>query len=149
MIRSLHPRSSLWIAASLLAFSSSPARGQQSSAHDAHQSHAARPVLEGELAEHFKGIDLSETQIRQVIEIQRRAHHAVDSLRHSGRDHADPTLKAEIKRLMDAEHADFKALLSPAQLLVFEANLKAHHEAEARERPSPAASRPAAIRRRL
>lgn len=123
---------------------------QQSSAHDAHQSHGAAPKLEGELAEHFKGIELTEAQIRQVIDIQSRAHRTMDSLRASGRDQNDPTLKAEIKKLMDAEHAAFKALLSAAQLQVFEANMKAHHEAEARERPTatpaptaaPASQRP-------
>lgn len=116
---------------------------QQHTGHDAHQRDGAKPVLEGELAEHFKGIDLTEAQIRQVIEIQTHAHHAMDSLRHSGRDQNDPVLRAEIKKLMDAEHAAFKALLTPAQLQLFEANMKAHHEAEARERPVAATGRSA------
>jgi len=142
MIRSLASLRSFCVAASLLAFAAPSASAQQAAAHDAHQGHGAKPVLSGELAEHFKGIELTEAQTRQVIEIQRRAHHAMDSLRRSGRDQNDPALKAEIKKLMDAEHTDFKALLTPAQLQVFEANMKAHHEAEASARPAAAATRP-------
>ena len=116
---------------------------QQSTGHDAHPAAGATPVLGGELAEHFKGVELTEAQIRDVIAIQSRAHHAMDSLRRSGRDQTDPAFKAEIKKLMDDEHAAFTALLTPAQAERFKANMKAHHEAEARERPALATSLPA------
>ena len=120
---------------------------QQGAGHDAHPAPAATPgatpALSGELAEHFEGVELTEAQIRAVIAVQSRAHHAMDSLRRSGRDQNEPAFKAEIKKLMDDEHAAFRALLTVAQVQRFEANMKAHHEAEARARPAPPPIRPA------
>ncbi len=116
--------------------------------HDGdHGSHGAmREALEGDLAEHFKGIELTEAQRRQVKAIQARAHATMDSLRRAAADPNDAALKARIARVMSEEHMAFKALLTPAQAVIFEANMKAHHDAEARERPAPAAT-PAPARR--
>jgi hypothetical protein len=102
-----------------------------------HGSHGAMSqALTGDLAEHFKGIGLTEAQTRQVKEIQAKAHATMDSLRHGATDPNDAALKARIARVMREEHAAFKAVLTPAQVVIFEANMKAHHEAEAKGRPA-------------
>ena len=124
---------------------SAPALAAQ---HDGdHASHGTMmTALEGDLAEHFKGIELTPAQIQQVKAIQARAHATMDSLRRTTTNPNDTAVKAQIARVMSGEHMAFKALLTPAQAAVFEENMKAHHEAEAKERPAPAPA-PAPTRR--
>ena len=100
--------------------------------HGDHAMHPAPVALDGELAEHFKGITLTETQTRQVIEIKTRVHAAMDSLKRGTTHQNDPTLKAALARRMEQEHAAFEALLTAEQRTVFEENMRAHHAAEAR-----------------
>ncbi len=99
-------------------------------AHDAHAMHGAKPVLDAELGEHFKGIALTDEQVKQVTAIKAKHHKAMDALRKDAKDPADPKLKVEIQKHMDAEHAEFLALLTPEQKRTFMENMKDHHKAE-------------------
>jgi hypothetical protein len=104
---------------------------QQAAAHDQH----AKPTLDAELAEHFKGIPLTEAQVRQVTEIKAKHHRAMDELRKNPGGRDSVAVRAEIQKHMDAEHAEFAALLTPEQKHTFEMNMRAHH--------APAAAKPA------
>lgn len=100
--------------------------------HGDHAMHAAPVALDAELADHFKGIALTEAQTRQVIAIKTRVHAAMDSLKRAATDQNDPALKAALARHMEQEHAEFKALLTAEQRTVFDENMRAHHAAEER-----------------
>lgn len=114
-----------------LAVASPALSAQQAMSHD----HHAKPALDAELAGHFKGITLTDAQVRQVTEIKAKHHKAIDALKANpaGRDQA--ALDAEVQQHMAAEHAEFMALLTPEQKKVFEENMKGHH--------APAAAKPA------
>jgi Spy/CpxP family protein refolding chaperone len=119
--------------ATLLLALVAPAAAAQAAASSDHSSHHAQsqaPKLDAELAEHFKGITLTAEQVKQVIEIKAKHHKAMDALKKDAKDPNDPALKASLQKHMDAEHAEFKALLTPEQAKAFEANMKAHHAAE-------------------
>ncbi len=111
---------------------------QQAMSHDQHDQHA-KPALDAELAEHFKGISLTAAQVRQVTEIKAKHHKAMDALRADPAGRDSLALRVEIQKLMDSEHADFMALLTPTQKKVFEENMKGHH--------GPSAAKPAETRR--
>ena len=115
----------------LVLLSATAASAQQMSGMDHSQHMAQKPTLDAELAEHFKGITLTDAQIRQVTEIKTKHHRAIDALRANpaGRDSA--TVAAEVKQHMEAEHAEFMALLTPEQKKQFEENMRAHHPAPA------------------
>jgi hypothetical protein len=101
--------------------------------HDAHAMHAApdaKPKLDAELAGHFKGIELTDDQVKQVTEIKAKHHKAMDALRKDAKDPSDPALKVAIQKHMDAEHAEFLAMLSPEQRKVFAENMKGHHRTD-------------------
>lgn len=98
--------------------------------HAAHEQHA-KPALDAELAEHFKGIHLTDEQVRKIVESKAKHHKAMDALKKDTKDPNDAALKAALQKHMDAEHAEFKALLTPEQHKVFEENMKGHHKAEA------------------
>jgi Spy/CpxP family protein refolding chaperone len=104
---------------------------QQAMSHD----HHAKPALDAELAEHFKGITLTEAQVRQVTEIKAKHHKAIDALRANPTSSDSVALNAAVQKHMAAEHAEFMALLTPEQKKVFEENMKGHH--------GPAAAKPA------
>lgn len=95
---------------------------------DAHQHGAVK--LDAEMTDHFKGIPLTEAQVKQVMAIKTRHHDAMDALKKGAKDQDDPALKAALKKHMDAEHAEFKAMLTPEQYKKFEENMAAHHAAE-------------------
>lgn len=124
----------------LLLAIAAPALGAQETkkpaeAHDQHAQHAQHaqhgaPKLDAELAEHFKGIELSEEQVRKVTEIKAKHHKAMDALKKEAKDPNDAALKAALQKHMDAEHAEFEALLTAEQKKVFMENMKAHHKAE-------------------
>jgi Spy/CpxP family protein refolding chaperone len=118
-------------AALLLAIGATGATAQAAAASD-HGSHHAqgRPKLDAEMAEHFKGITLTDEQVQKLTEIKAKHHKAMDALKKDAKDPADPALKANLQKHMDTEHAEFKALLTPEQVKVFEENMKAHHKAE-------------------
>ncbi|MCL4212433.1 MAG: hypothetical protein KJZ74_00835 [Gemmatimonadales bacterium] len=97
---------------------------------DAHQHGAVK--LDAEMADHFKGIPLTEEQVKQVMATKTRHHDAMDALKKGAKDQDDPALKAALKQHMDAEHAEFKAMLTPEQYRKFEENMAAHHAAEAK-----------------
>ena len=123
MIRSL-------LTLSAIALLAAPTVGAQAAGQHAHQ--MAKPALDAELTEHFKGITLTEAQIKQVMEIKAKAHKSMDMIKKNAKDPNDPTVKAAVQKEMDGEHAAFKALLTPDQMKVFEENMKAHHKAEAK-----------------
>jgi uncharacterized protein (DUF1501 family) len=80
-------------------------------------------------------IALTEAQIRLVTEIKAKHHTAMDELRRAASDKDAPALKAELQKHMDAEHAEFMALLTEAQRKVFAENMKAHHAPAAGAKP--------------
>jgi Spy/CpxP family protein refolding chaperone len=104
-----------------------PAPAKDHAALDLH----AKPALDGELAEHFKGIKLTDEQVKRIVEAKAKHHKAMDALKKDAKDPNDAALKAALQKHMDAEHAEFKALLTPEQHKVFEENMKGHHKAEA------------------
>jgi Spy/CpxP family protein refolding chaperone len=104
---------------------SAPALSAQAAGHD----HHAKPALDAELSEHFKGITLTDAQVRQVTEIKAKHHKAMDALRANAAGRDSVALHAEIRKHMDAEHAEFMALLTPEQKKQFEENMKGHHGA--------------------
>jgi Spy/CpxP family protein refolding chaperone len=114
----------------LLAFTAPAISAQQAGEmdHSAHAQHAAKPKLDDELAGHFKGIDLTEAQVKQVVEIKAKHHKAMDALKKEAKDPEAPELKIALQKHMDAEHAEFLALLTPEQKRVFAENMKAHHK---------------------
>lgn len=107
---------------------------QQTMTHDQHAQHG-KPALDAELAEHFKGIALTDAQVRQVTEIKAKHHKAIDALKANPAGRDSVALAAEVQQHMAAEHAEFMALLTPEQKKVFEENMKGHH--------APAAAKPA------
>lgn len=118
-------------AALLLAIAAPALAAQQAAAdHSAHHQQAAKPKLDDELAQHFKGIDLTEAQVKQVTEIKAKHHKAMDALKKDAKDQNDPALKLALQKHMDAEHAEFLAMLTPEQKKVFMENMKGHHQAE-------------------
>ena len=114
-----------------------PALGAQSAGSASHDHPAAKPALDAELAEHFKGIALTDAQIRQVTEIKAKHHAAMEALRRGAGDQNAPALKAEVQKHMDAEHAEFMALLSEGQRKTLKANMKEHHAPAAGAKPMP------------
>lgn len=114
-----------------------PALGAQQAGGMSHDHPAAKPALDAELAEHFKGIALSDAQIRQVTEIKAKHHAAIEELRRGAADQNAPAVKAEVQKHMDAEHREFMALLTEGQRKLFEANMKEHHAPPAGAKPMP------------
>lgn len=111
----------------IIAFAAPALSAQQAGGMSHDQHHAAKPALDAELAEHFKGITLTEAQVRQVTEIKTKHHKAIEELRSAAADKESPALKAEVQKHMDAEHAEFMALLTVEQRKVFAENMKGHH----------------------
>lgn len=118
----------------ILAFAS-PALGAQQAGGMSHEHPAAKPALDAELGEHFKGIALTDVQIRQLTAIKAKHHRAMEELRHGAADQADPALKAEVQKHMDAEHDEFRSVLTEAQRKVFAENMKGHHAPTEPRRP--------------
>jgi len=92
------------------------------------------PGWSKELAEHFEGISLSAAQKAKIVAIQKDMHAKMDAAKKGGGEHA----KHQVQQLMEQEHAAFKQELTAEQYARFEANMKAHHEAEAKAK-APAA----------
>lgn len=113
----------------LLLALAAPVAGAQQGGHD---QHAAKPALDSELAGHFKGIPLTDAQVKQVTEIKAKHHKAMDALKKNAADKDSPALKIELQKHMDAEHAEFLALLTPEQKKTFMENMKSHHADEAK-----------------
>ena len=121
----------------LLAITIPVLRAQQAAAPMTHEHPmAAPPMLDAELAELFKGITLTESQIRQVTEIKARRHDAIETLQKAAPDKHDPQVKAAVQKHMDAEHGEFTALLTPEQAKTLADNMKSHHAAEGAMRPA-------------
>lgn len=120
----------------LLLALAAPALSAQGAGHSHAPAPAAAPAqLDGELAEHFKGITLTEVQVRQVMEIKKKRHEAMDRIRKDAPDPDAAAVKDALQREMDGEHAEFLALLDPAQRRRFMENLKSHHAADSTRRP--------------
>lgn len=115
----------------LLALTASAAQAQQMGGMDHSQHMMQKPALDAELAEHFKGIPLTDAQIRQVTEIKAKHHKAMEELRANPGGRDSVAVAAEVKKHMEAEHAEFMALLTPEQKKQFEENMKSHHAAPA------------------
>ncbi len=123
-----------------LAFTAPALSAQAASAPAAQPAHAAqaphaKPALDAELTEHFKGIALTEAQVRQVTEIKAKHHAAMEAIRKNPGGRDTTAVRVEVQKLMDSEHAEFMALLTPDQKRTFEMNMRGHH--------APAAAKPA------
>ncbi len=82
--------------------------------------------LSGEMADHFKGITLTPEQKAKIIEINKSRHAAMDKMSKGAKPEGAKdasAMKAAMQKEMDAEHADFKAVLTPEQYKVFVANM--------------------------
>lgn len=101
---------------------------QAAMSHD----HQAKPALDAELAEHFKGITLTDAQVRQVTEIKAKQHKLMEELQRGAAGRDSVAVRTEVQKLMESEHAQFMALLTPEQKRVFEENMQGHHPASAR-----------------
>lgn len=125
-------RAALLVAVVAVAPALSAQAAQAAKPADDHASHGqhAKPALDAELAQHFKGIELSDAQVKEVMATKAKHHKAMDALKKDAKDPNDAALKAALQKHMDAEHAEFKAMLTPAQHKVFEENMKGHHKAE-------------------
>ncbi len=117
--------------AALLLVLAAPALAAQQQAPPTHDTHAqsAKPKLDAELAEHFRGIALTDEQVQRITEIKMRHHAAMDAVKKAAKDPNDAATKAALQRHMDAEHAEFKALLSAAHAKRLEENMMMHHKA--------------------
>lgn len=114
----------------LAALATAPVALQAQMSHGDHAQHQMGAVtLDAELAEHFKGITLTDAQKAKLMEIKKKHHDAMDAIKKS-KDVKDPAVKAELKQHMDAEHAEFKAVIGDANYAIFEKNMKAHHQEE-------------------
>jgi hypothetical protein len=76
-------------------------------------------------------LNLTAEQRKAVAGIHHEAHGKMDAAKKSWTAQGksmdkDPALKAEMQRMMDAEHAAFRAALAPAQHAAYDAALKAH-----------------------
>ena len=120
----------------LLSLSASGLPAQQAGAMS-HEHPTAKSGLDAELAEHFKGIALTDMQIRQLTEIKAKHHTAMEELRRAAADSTAPALKAELQKHMAAEHDEFMSLLNEAQRKVFAENMKGHHATSARASRMP------------
>lgn len=116
----------------LVAVAAPALAAQQDKAPPAPHEHAAPAKLDAELADHFKGIALTEAQVKQVTAIKARHHGAMDALKKDAKSHDDPALKAALAQHMAAEHGEFKALLTSEQYKKFEENMSAHHAMESK-----------------
>lgn len=97
--------------------------------------HQAKPALDADLGELFKGITLTDAQMRQANEIKTKHHAAMDEIRKNPGRRDSLAVRAELQQHMDAEHADFTALLTADQRKTFGTNMRAHH--------APSAAKPA------
>jgi Spy/CpxP family protein refolding chaperone len=123
-----------FVAPALAAAQAAPAAPAARAAHDQHGQHG-KPALDAELTEHFKGIALTDAQVRQVLEIKAKHHAAMDDLRKNPGGRDSVAVHTEVQKHMAAEHAEFMAMLTPEQRKTFEENMKGHH--------APSAARPA------
>ena len=71
-----------------------------------------------------------------MTEIKARRHGAIETLQKAAADKHDPQVKAAVQKLVDAEHGEFTALLTPEQAKALADNMKSHHAAEDAMRPA-------------
>lgn len=117
------------------ALAAAPVALQAQMSHGDHAQHQmGATTLDAELAEHFKGITLTDAQKAKLMEIKKKHHDAMDAIK-KAKDAKDPAVKAELKQHMDAEHAEFKTVIGDANYAIFEANMKSHHQGESITHP--------------
>jgi membrane protein involved in colicin uptake len=106
-------------ALALLAVMASPVLAQATAAKAEAKAEAG---WSAELQQHFAGITLTGEQKAKIIASQKTHHAAIDKLNADNKDAAAAT-KAAVMAHMDAEHADFKAILSADDYKIFQANM--------------------------
>lgn len=122
------------LAAAALFAAPAMAQAPQSTNHDAHAAHAApaaQKMAEMSVPKWMEPLNLTAEQRKAVAAIHHDAHGKMDAAKKSWAAQGktadkDPALKAEMQKLMDAEHAAFRAALAPAQQSAYDAALKAH-----------------------
>jgi hypothetical protein len=107
------------------------AQAPQSSDHAAHAAPAAQKMSDMSVPKWMEPLNLTADQRKAVATIHHDAHGKMDAAKKSwaaqGKSaEKDPALKAEMQKMMDAEHAAFRAALAPAQQGPYDAALKAH-----------------------
>lgn len=89
----------------------------------------------GEVPGWMRSLDMTADQRAAIARIHHDAHAKMDAAKKqwaaAGKSaDKDPALKAEMQRMMDAEHSAFREALSPATRPAYDAALKAHLGAE-------------------
>ncbi len=93
---------------------------------------AAQPTAMGSMVPKWmRSLQLSPEQEKKIASLHHDAHSQMDAAKKSWKaagksPDTDPALKAELQRMMDAEHAAFRAALNPSQQAAYDAALKAH-----------------------
>jgi Spy/CpxP family protein refolding chaperone len=127
-------RTTLRLSALLLALAAPALGAQDHAAHEKAKAHAAKPTLDAELKQHFEGIALTDAQVAQLVAIKEKHHAAMAKMKAEAKEPADPAMQAAHAKHMEAEHAEFKAVLTAEQYARFEANMKRHHAGMAKEK---------------
>jgi pentapeptide MXKDX repeat protein len=123
------------LALSLLALPLAAQAPQKVDPHAGHGAAAAQPSPAAEVPKWMRTLDMTPAQRQEIARIHHDAHAKMDAAKKqwaaSGKSpDKDPALKAEMQKMMDAEHAAFRAALSPAAQPAYDAALKAHMGAE-------------------
>jgi hypothetical protein len=105
----------------LLAVLASPVLAQAPAAKGGAQSANIDAGWSAELEQHFAGIKLTTEQKAKIIASQQSRHAAMDKLNATDKDAL--ATKAAVHAQMDAEHADFKAILSADDYKIFQTNM--------------------------
>lgn len=122
------------VALSLLAMPLAAQAPQKADPHAGHGA-AAQPAPSAEVPKWMRTLDMTPAQRQEIARIHHDAHARMDAAKKqwaaAGKSpDTDPALKAEMQKMMDAEHAAFRATLSPASQPAYDAALKAHMGAE-------------------
>ncbi len=105
--------------------------------HSAHHTPGAVKGFEGDFAAHFKGIELSDALKAKMVALRDEWHakmHAVKEEATKAGTAESPAVTKRLDEMKAAEHAAFRALLTPAQQKQFDENMKAHHTMDAHKK---------------
>lgn len=97
---------------------------------------ASQPSAMGPMVPKWmRSLQLTPEQEKKIASLHHDAHSQMDAAKKSWKaagksPDTDPALKAELQRMMDAEHAAFRAALNPSQQSAYDVALKAHLSGE-------------------
>jgi Spy/CpxP family protein refolding chaperone len=106
--------------------------------HGAHHAPATSVKgFEGDFAAHFKGIELSDALKTKMVALRDEWHAKMKVVKDEAAKAGTADAPATVKRLDEmkaAEHAAFRALLTPAQQKQFDENMKQHDAMDAHKK---------------